>query len=191
MERRPDRPILVMLIRGRRVIKLTRLPKDKDVQVEETVRCMAALTVSEAWSPELFWLTSLVALPLIGLGEIPARFSRFVKQRVRFELDPRDVELIRLPSSYARDIRRSLPVSGDCDDMALLLGAMLSNRGFRVQYVVMAVSPHNPEFRHVFTKVFMGGGKWVALDPSVERNYETKGLRTKEYLVSGPIPPMR
>lgn len=181
----------MVTIRGRRVIKLTRLPKDKDLQVEETVRCMLALTVSEAWSPDLFWLTSLVALPLVGLGELPDRFCRYVKRNVRFELDPRDIELIRLPSSYARDIRRSRAVSGDCDDMALLLGAMLANRGFQVQYVVMATSPHDREFRHVFTQAYMGGGKWIALDPSVERSYETKGLRTKAYTVPGPIPPMR
>lgn len=178
-------------IRGSRVVKVTRLPRDKDRQVDQTVRCMVALTISEAWSPEIFWLTSNVALPLVGLGELPDRFSRFVKARVRFELDPADVELVRLPSAYARDIRAQRPVSGDCDDMALLLGTMLSNRGFVIQYVVMAVSPRDPEFRHIFTRAYMGGGRWRALDPSVSRSYKTEGLRTRIYAVSGPIPPMR
>lgn len=168
----------------RRVLKVTRLPRDKDAQVDITAHTMVALAVSQAWSPAVRWLAFHARLPGIGIGQIPGMFSRFVRRRVAFELDPDDIELIRLPSAFASDIRQRLPVSGDCDDMALLLSAMLGSQGFATEFVVMAVSPHNSEFRHIFTRVFMGGEKWLGLDPSVERSYDTKGLRTKRY----PVP---
>ena len=175
----------------RRVLKVTHLPRDKDGQVDVTVRTMVALAVAEAWSPGVRWLASHARLPGVGIGQIPGMFSRFVRRRVAFELDPEDIELIRLPSAFARDIRQRLPVSGDCDDVALLLSAMLGSQGFATEFVVMAVSPHNPEFRHIFTRAFMGGDKWIGLDPSVERSYDTKGLRTKRYPVPWrKLPPM-
>lgn len=168
----------------RRILKVTRLPRDKDAQVAITVGWMVAIAVSEAWSSDVRWLAAHARLPGIGLGQIPKMFSRFVGQRVRFELDPEDIELLRMPSAFARDIRARRPVCGDCDDMALLLSAMLGSQGFVTEFVVMATSPHSPEFRHIFTRAHLGGDKWIAMDPSVPRSYDTTGLRTKRY----PVP---
>ena len=174
-----------------RVLKVTRLPRDKDAQVEITVRAMVGLAVSEAWNPHVRWLASHARLPGIGIGQIPKMFSSFVRRRVRFELDPEDIELIRVPSSFARAIRCGQVVSGDCDDMALLLSAMLGSQGFATEFIVMATSPHTPEFRHIFTRVYLGDGRWVGLDPSVSRSYDTTGLRTKRYPVSWTrLPPI-
>ena len=166
-----------------RIVKVTRLPRDKDAQVGITVRQMVALAVSEAWSPEVRWLAFHARLPGVGMGEIPAMFARFIRRRVAFEFDPEDIELIRLPSSFARCIRAGVPVSGDCDDMALLLSAMLGSQGFATEFVVMATSPHKPEFRHIFTRVYLGNNRWKALDPSVNQQYDTAGLRTRRYSI--------
>ncbi len=164
-----------------RILKLTRLPKDKDRQVEITVWEMVRLTVSESWRQEIFWLTSFASLPTSTVSELPYMFSRFVARNVSFRFDPEDIELIRLPSAFARDIKARRPVYGDCDDMALLLGTMLANRGYVVRYTVIATSPINPEFRHVFTEVWGGGSQWLALDPAVKSSYDTAGLRQRSY----------
>lgn len=174
-----------------RVLKVTRLPRDKDAQVEITVRAMIELSLIGAWNGDVRWLASHARLPGVGIGQIPKMFSGFVRRRMRFELDPEDIELIRIPSSFARAIRCNQPVSGDCDDMALLLSAMLGSQGFATEFVVMATSPHVPEFRHIFTRAYLGGGKWMGLDPSVARSYDTTGLRTKRYPVPWRrLPPM-
>lgn len=167
----------------RRIIKLTRLPKDKDLQVDITVREMVSITVAESWRREMFWLTWFASLPTMGISELPHCFSRFVAKRVRFEFDPEDIELIRLPSAIARDIRAGRLVCGDCDDMAVLLGSMLCNRGYIVRYTVISTSPIVPEFRHVFTEVYCGSDRWMALDPAVAKSYSTDGLRRRSYMV--------
>ena len=174
-----------------KLLKVTRLPRDKDAQVDVTVHQMVALAVSEAWNPNVRWLAFHARLPGVGVGEVPAMFARFVRRKVAFELDPDDIELIRLPSAIARDIRAGIPVCGDCDDMALLLSAMLGSQGFVTEFVVMATSPHRSEFRHIFTRVYIGNNVWKSLDPTVDRQYTTAGLRTKRYQVPwSQLPPL-
>lgn len=164
-------------------MKVTRLPRDKDAQVDITVRVMMGLAASHAWNPEVRWLSSHARLPGVGIGQVPRIFSRFIRGRVRFELDPEDIELIRVPSAFASDIRAGRAVCGDCDDMALLLSAMLGAQGFATEFIVMATSPHVRDFRHIFTRAYMGSDTWISLDPTVVRSYDTTGLRTKRYQV--------
>lgn len=165
-----------------RIIKLTRLPKDKDQQVAITVREMIAITIAEAWNPSLWWLAEHWRLPHFNRSETAEAYERNIRRRVKFRFDPEEVELIRVPSALAADIRRNRPVFGDCDDMSLLLGTLLYSRGLSVAYVTISTSPHNPEFRHVFVAVRIGE-QWRNYDPSVPRPYKTDGLRHRVWAV--------
>jgi len=179
-----------MRVAKARPIKVTRLPRDKDAQVDVTLREMIQITIIEAWNPDVHWLANHWRLPHYNRLETAEAFNRYIRQKVEFDLDPKDIELVRTPSFYARAIRARQRVVGDCDDTALLLGTLLYSRGFQVAYVVMATSPVAREFQHVFTATYING-QWRYYDPAVKQPYSTDGLRRKWYNVpygKGPPP---
>ncbi|MGH2520947.1 MAG: transglutaminase-like domain-containing protein [Anaerolineales bacterium] len=94
------------------------------------------------------------------LGEIKALFE-WVQRNVRYTKDPFRLEVLHSP-------RRMLELrAGDCDDMAVLLGAMLESIGHPVRLVL--VGP-NPLRRHLFTHVYLEAyykGRWIPLDPTM------------------------
>lgn len=164
-----------------RLLKLTRLPKDKDAQVDITVREMIRIAVIEAWNPEVRWLVHHARLPYYTHEEKAEAFTSFIRKQFPFELDPDDVELVRTPSYYARELRAGRARGGDCDDLALLLATMLYAEGFgQLAFVVMATSPVVRDFRHVFVAAFVGQ-QWRFFDPSVSVPYSTDGLRRRWY----------
>lgn len=168
-----------------RIIKLTRLPKDKDQQVEITVREMVRICQCEAWNADVRWLLHHVSLPHYTKRETAHKLTEFIRARFPFELDPDEVELVRTPSYYARSYRKGKPASGDCDDFALLLAALLGAMGVEaLGFVVMARKPGAREpFGHVFVAARIQG-YLDYYDPSVSKPYSTTGLRRKVY----PIP---
>lgn len=168
-----------------RIIKLTRLPKDKDAQVDITVREMARICQCEVWSREVRWLLHHVSLPHYSKRETATKLTEFIRAKFPFELDPEEVELVRTPSYYAKSYRARRPASGDCDDFALLLATLLGAMGVdELGFVVMARHPGAREpFGHVFVAARIQG-QLAYYDPSVSQPYSTSGLRRKVY----PIP---
>lgn len=173
----------------KRVIKIWRLPKDKDEQVAMTIRVMISETIAGAHHPRLRELASYAGIHARNELELGRAYTRLVRERVGFMFDPADVELVRTPGAIADDILSARPVFGDCDDMALLLATLLYSRGIQVAYVTISTSPHNKEFRHVFVAAKIGQ-RWETFDPSVSRPYRTDGLRHAWWhLPYGAMPP--
>lgn len=172
-----------------RLLKLSRLPENLDDQVDVTVREMIRITVIEAWNPDVRWLLNHIRLPHFNALETADVATRFLRERLPFEFDPDDVELLRTPGYYARAIRARTYPGGDCDDFSMLLGTLLQSMGVeRLAYVVMARSPVVREFGHVFVASRITG-KWHTFDPSVSRPYSTDGLRRKWYYVPWGVGP--
>jgi hypothetical protein len=94
------------------------------------------------------------------LGEIKALFE-WVQRNIRYTRDPFRVELLHSP-------RRMLELrAGDCDDMTILLGAMLQSIGHPVRVVVVGPDPLRPGlFTHVYPEVSYRG-HWIPLDPTM------------------------
>jgi hypothetical protein len=109
-------------------------------------------------------------------GEVAAIFN-WVRNNIRYTRDPLGVELFRTPrAAYSDGI-------GDCDDMSIILVALLRAVGyicrFRVigfekgsyshVYVVVGIPPEQPE-------------RWLALDPSQPNNpgWEVDRSKVKE-----------
>jgi hypothetical protein len=94
------------------------------------------------------------------LGEIKALFE-WVQRNVRYTKDPYRVEVLHTA-------RRMLELrAGDCDDMAILLGAMLEAIGHPVRLVVTGPDPLRPRlFTHVYLEVYLKG-RWVPLDATM------------------------
>jgi hypothetical protein len=94
------------------------------------------------------------------LGEIKALFE-WVQQHVRYTKDPFRVEVLH-------SARRMLELrAGDCDDMTILLGAMLEAIGHPVRIVLVGPDPRQPGlFTHVYLEVY-DRGHWIPLDATM------------------------
>jgi len=127
------------------------------------------------------------AVAVIGSGgrqperEVSALLN-FVRRRIRYVADPVDTE-------FVASARRVLEIGGgDCDDLVVLLGALLESIGYETQLRVMAVDPR-AEYEHVYLLVKLARA-WVPLDPTSR----TQGLgweypvRGREHTFSIPRP---
>jgi hypothetical protein len=94
------------------------------------------------------------------LGEIKALFE-WVQSNIRYTKDPFRVEVLHSP-------RRMLELrAGDCDDMSILLGAMLESIGHPVRLILVGPDPLQPRlFTHVYLEVFHRG-RWIPLDATM------------------------
>jgi hypothetical protein len=94
------------------------------------------------------------------LGEIKALFE-WVQQHVRYTKDPFRVEVLHTAP-------RLLALrAGDCDDMAILLGAMLESIGHPVRLVLTGPDPLRPRFfSHIYLEV-RHRGRWIPLDATM------------------------
>lgn len=83
------------------------------------------------------------------------QIQHFVRDAIRYVRDVRDVETIQTP-------KRTLEIrSGDCDDKALLLAALLESIGYRTRFEALGV--RNGDYSHVLTSVQLGRG-WIPLE---------------------------
>ncbi len=97
-------------------------------------------------------------------AEVYALFN-WTKRNIRYVRDVRDVETLQTP-------RRTLEQrSGDCDDQAILLSALLESIGHRTRFAALGFK-EAPPFEHVVAQTKMGP-HWVTLDTTVE--YSTVG----------------
>jgi hypothetical protein len=93
-------------------------------------------------------------------GEIKALFE-WVQQNIRYTKDTFRVEVLH-------SAKRMLALrAGDCDDMSILLGAMLESIGHPVRLVISGPDPLRPDlFSHIYLEVFLQG-RWIPLDATM------------------------
>jgi hypothetical protein len=96
------------------------------------------------------------------LGEVRALFE-WVRDNVRYTKDPFRVEVLHSARKLA-ELR-----AGDCDDKAILLGAMLESIGHPVRLVLTGPDPQRPRlFSHVYIEV-SHRGRWIPLDATMSK----------------------
>jgi transglutaminase-like putative cysteine protease len=100
--------------------------------------------------------------PKDRFGEVAALFH-WVRRNVRYTRDIYRVELLHTA-------RRMLELrAGDCDDMTILLGAMLMATGHPVRLVLVGFRPNKPNaYSHIYPEVNVRG-RWLALDATMNR----------------------
>jgi transglutaminase-like putative cysteine protease len=98
--------------------------------------------------------------PKSYLGEIRALFE-WVQANIRYTKDPFRLELLH-------SARRMLELrAGDCDDVAILLGALLEAVGHPVRLVLIGPDPRRPRlFSHVYVEVHHRG-RWIPVDATM------------------------
>ena len=87
-------------------------------------------------------------------GEAEA-VQNWVRNNVRYTMDVADVETIKTPVALLFDR------FGDCDDMALLAGTLLSSIGHPVRFV--ATGSNGTDYDHVYLETKIGS-KWVGVE---------------------------
>jgi hypothetical protein len=94
------------------------------------------------------------------LGEINALF-RWVQRHVRYTKDPFHVEVLHTA-------RRMLELrAGDCDDMTILLGALVKSVGHPVRIVLTGPDARRPDlFSHIYLEA-QCQGDWIPLDATM------------------------
>ncbi len=128
----------------------------------QTIQVMSKTALEDANHFEVRQLVEAICEGLDSkdyVGEYLACYN-FILQRCRYMRDPRRVELVRAPYVVAQQLLAGHRPSLDCDDMSVLLGAMILAVGGTAQYATVAFRKmlYNGElqFSHVFT---------VAIDP--------------------------
>jgi transglutaminase superfamily protein len=98
--------------------------------------------------------------PKDRLGEVRAIFD-WVRRNIRYTRDIFRTELLH-------SARRMLELrAGDCDDMTILLGAMLVATGHPVRLVLAGFRPHKPHaYSHIYPEVNVRG-RWTPLDATM------------------------
>lgn len=96
------------------------------------------------------------------MGEVQALFE-WVRRNVRYTRDIYRVELLHTA-------RRMLELkAGDCDDMTILLGAMLLSTGHPVRLALVGFRPGKPHvYTHIYPEVHVLG-RWIAIDATVDK----------------------
>jgi transglutaminase-like putative cysteine protease len=102
------------------------------------------------------------AAPRDRWAEVCALFN-WVRNNIRYTRDIFRTELLHTA-------RRMLELrAGDCDDMAILLGAMLISTGHPVRLALAGFRPKKPDgYSHIYPEVYVKG-KWIALDATMNR----------------------
>lgn len=100
--------------------------------------------------------------PKDRLGEVCALFD-WVRRNIRYTRDIFRVELLH-------SARRMLELrAGDCDDMTILLGAMLMSTGHPVRLILAGFRPNKPHmYSHIYPEAFIRG-RWIPIDASANR----------------------
>lgn len=100
-------------------------------------------------------------------NELDAIFS-WVRKNIRYTRDPHNVELFQRPS---RILEMGI---ADCDDLSIIIGAMVQSIGYPLRLRVIGVQSADPE--HIYPLVGVPPSEnnlesiqWVAMDASVSQ----------------------
>ena len=95
--------------------------------------------------------------------------QEWVRSHVKYVEDPRGSEMTRSPLRILQAVERDGGTSGDCDDMAALVAAILESLGFEAMITIASFRGRPAErATHVFCEVRGKGiNNWVIVDPSL------------------------
>lgn len=78
----------------------------------------------------------------------------------RFVRDPHGAELLHTPEYLLREVGAQGYVQGDCDDAAILGGALARSIGFRTRLIIVSFHDRRAPFSHVWVEIGDVAGKW-------------------------------
>lgn len=142
----PDKVTVVEIPSGREGIIVTlRAMRDfaRASRRSYHIRLLAEKIVNDADVQEKDWVGQARAI------------HAFVRDRITYMLDPDGVEMVRSPEKTLERL------SGDCDDKATLVAALLLSIGHPVRLAAVGGTPG--ELTHVFAETKIGS-RWFAVE---------------------------
>ena len=100
-------------------------------------------------------------------GELAAIYQ-WVRDNIRYRYDPRGLEWIQAPDRTVQE------KAGDCDDLAILIAALVQAIGHRTRY--RTVGKTDKRQSHVHAQAW-DGSAWVDMDPVLEPRQATTAPR--------------
>lgn len=145
----------------------------------QTVNEMRRLALAAQTSWALRQIVEDVCRGLRGkdyLSELAALYH-FVWRSIRYQRDPRTVELVKTPeATIASGV-------GDCDDQATLLAALSLSSGAEARFALVGFRPDGV-FTHVFCEALdPRTRRWVTLDPVAGRRTAEMLRRVRSYSI--------
>jgi len=97
------------------------------------------------------------------------RIFEFVRDRIRYVRDVRNVETLQTPEKTLEFKQ------GDCDDKSMLLAALLESIGHPTRFVAIGFKPGHYAHVYVETKI---GANWIGLETTepVDMGWQPKGV---------------
>jgi hypothetical protein len=86
----------------------------------------------------------------------------FLVEHFQFVRDPRGVEMLATPRYLLTQVARRYMVQGDCDDAAILGGALAKAIGLRVKLIALGFFRKDAPLSHVYAIIY--GRRWLSLD---------------------------
>ncbi len=122
-----------------------------------TLRIMRELVREWKMHPRLRQLAKTIVqrCPSKNIRCEVAQLHAFVSNKIRYIRDVQGVETVQAPDVTLRDRQ------GDCDDQAVLIGALLTSIGHPVRFVAVGFRPG--QFAHVYAETPIGPN-WVAVE---------------------------
>jgi transglutaminase-like putative cysteine protease len=107
----------------------------------------------------------------------------FVAEHVRYKNDPLTTEWVSDPERVASQVLTYGRATADCDDIALIMAAMLRQVGRVVEWVTVGFGRPN-NFSHVFARVQEPKSqRWIVVDPVAGSNEEAMLRRVSTYRI--------
>lgn len=96
------------------------------------------------------------------IGEAKA-LQQWIQNCIRYVRDPVDVELVQTPEVTLKNR------TGDCDDQATLLAAMLKATGHPARFVAVGIK--GGPFSHVLVETKLNSSKWAAAETILKKPF--------------------
>lgn len=128
--------------------------------VRETMALMRQLVRNSRTSPSIIGLARAIVntVPEKAWFEQIRALHGYVRDRIKYVLDPVDVELLATPERIALD------GVGDCDEKSVLLSALLQATGHPSRFVAVGFQPGDLSHVYVEAKLPFRGLDWIPLE---------------------------
>lgn len=139
----------------------------ESIDIDERVSLMIDQVLDSRSQKKVYQILGTIVkdLPARDWNAEVAAIFHWVQQNVRYTRDPSGIELFRTPRAVLSD------GIGDCDDMAIMLAALLMAAGYRCRFRVVGFTEGS--YEHVYVAAGIPPGepneepeKWLPLDPS-------------------------
>jgi transglutaminase-like putative cysteine protease len=146
-------------MRGPMPVHTLRSIPSGDAGVIETLKEMRSIVRAWKVAPVILQRATEIIRPCGGKDWScqVRRLHAFVRDRVRYQLDVRDVETIRTPELTLRER------VGDCDDKSVLLASMLEATGHPTRFIALGFGPPPAPYSHVLVETRIGD-EWIAAE---------------------------